>query len=355
MLLCVLASCQAQSYKISGTAEGMNDGDTIFLTTDMLTGLPQDTIIVKDGKFATTGTADSVQLAMLYSATRNEINTPFFLEPGNISIALKETPGESRVGGTKCNNQWQKLNDSVMVIGREINRIAENVYGGTMPPDEQRRGMEAIEKLNKRFADVVVKSAEENTDNEFGYFLLSYYPEEIIDNATRLRLIGQMSEEFQKRPSVRKMKEAIAKAAKTAEGSQLPEFSQPAPDGEMVSITEEVKKNKLTIIDFWASWCGPCRKEMPFMVELYNKYKDKGLGIVGVSLDENSDAWQGAIKQLGMPWPQMSDLKGWKNAAAEMFNVTSIPQTIVVDGSGKILRRGLRGQELEMFVADNLK
>ena len=91
------------------------------------------------------------------------------------------------------------------------------------------------------------------------------------------------------------------------------------------------------------------------MLELYGKYKDKGLGIVGISLDEDIDAWKAATQQLNIPWPQMSDLKGWENAAAQQFSVTSIPHTVVVDQQGKILKRGLRGQRLEEFVSDVLQ
>jgi len=122
-----------------------------------------------------------------------------------------------------------------------------------------------------------------------------------------------------------------------------------------ISLMAEVKKNKITVIDFWASWCGPCRQEMPFMIQMYDKYQSQGLGIVGISLDENIDAWVKGTEALGFTWPQMSDLKGWENEIAQHFQVTSIPHTIVVDQSGKILRRGLRGEQLELFVAEQLK
>ena len=111
----------------------------------------------------------------------------FFLEPGSINIELTEQPSGSRVSGTTCNNQWQTLNDSVMSIGKEINRIAEHIYGNNMSQEEQQKGLEQIERLNKRFADLVVKTAEKNIDNEFGYFLLTYYPEELINNEQRAR------------------------------------------------------------------------------------------------------------------------------------------------------------------------
>ena len=354
-LAILMAGCQSHSFKISGTAEGLADGDTLFLTSDMTTGVPSDTIILNDGHFSFSGEADSVCLSMIYSAKHNEINAPFIKEPGDIVITLSSTPGASRVSGTSCNNEWQRLNDSVMVIGKEINRIAEHIYGNTVSEEEQQRGMQQIDKLNQRFSDMIVNVTEENIKNEFGYFLLTLYPDEIISNEKRSDLISKLPDEMRQRPAIKQLEEAIKKSAKTAEGATIGDFTQQTPDGSELSIMTEVGKNKITVIDFWASWCGPCRQEMPFMVQLYEKYSPKGLGIVGVSLDQEKDAWLKAIEKLGMTWPQMSDLKGWENAAAQQFNINSIPHTIVVDQKGKILRRGLRGEELEAFISNQLK
>ena len=350
----LLASCQQQSYTINGKADGLADGDTLFLTTDMEMGVPIDTLIVSDGKFTLSGQSDSVQLAMIYHAERNEQNVNFFLEPGTINVQLSDQPGMSRAGGTRCNDEWQRLNDSVMVIGREINRIAEHIYGSTVSPEEQQKGMEEIERQNQRFSKIVIETTERNIDNEFGYFLLTYYPEELIDNKTRARLIKQLPEAMQQRPAIKQIEEMIAHADKTAEGETISDFTQTTPDGSNLSILSVIGQNKITVIDFWASWCGPCRQEMPFMVQLYDALKDKGFGMVGISLDDDRDAWREAIKKLGITWPQMSDLKGWENEAALQFNVPPIPHTIVVDKQGRILRRGLRGESLKEFVESQL-
>ena len=350
-----LTACHSNAYKISGKVEGLKDGDTLYVTNDLQTGIPTDTLIVKDGKFELSGETDSTYIAMIYSGARNELNAPFFVEPGNITIKLVETPGGSRVGGTKCNEQWQELNDSVMTIGKEINRIAEHIYGNTIDEMEQQKGMEQIDKLNQRFSAIVVKTTEKNIKNEFGYFLLTYYPEELIDNQTRKKLIDKLPEEVQKRPVIQEMLSNLKQADETAEGMTIKDFNQPGIDGTELSLMSEVAKNTITVIDFWASWCGPCRQEMPFMLEMFSKYKDKGLGIVGISLDEDSDSWKAATQQLNIPWIQMSDLKGWENAIAKHFCVNSIPHTIVVDQQGKILKRGLRGEKLEEFVAKQLK
>ena len=347
-------ACQSNSYKISGSVEGMNDGDTLFLTRDLQTGLPSDTLLVSEGKFSFSGVADSTMLCMVYSAANNEINAPFFIEPGNITIHLSQQPGASTVGGTMCNNEWQQMNDSVMSIGREINRIAEHIYGSNLPEDEQQQGMQQMEQLNKRFVNCVVRFAERNADNEFGYFLLTYYPDEVIDHPTRKRLIEKLPAALRQRPAMKQIEQQLAEAEKTAEGATISDFSQPTPNGEMLSVMNEIGKSQVTILDFWASWCGPCRQEMPEMIKLYNDFKDKGLGIIGISLDNEKDAWMMAIDKLQLTWPQMSDLKGWENAAAQMFNVTSIPHTIVVDQQGKILRRGLRGEQLRQFIETQL-
>lgn len=355
LLIGALTACQSTTYQVNGTIEGAADGDTLFLTSDLQTGIPSDTIFVEDGKFHISGEADSVRLCMIYSAKRNELNAPFFIEPGIISIQIKETPGASRVGGTKCNDEWQVLNDSVISIGKEINRIAEHIYGNTVTPEEQQKGMEQIDRLNQRFSNMIINMCEKNIRNEFGYFLLTYYPDELIDPSSRSRLIKLLPEEMRKREQIRVMGQSLEASAKTAEGATIPDFSQPAPDGTSLSIMSEVSQHRITIIDFWASWCGPCRQEIPSVIELYKKYKDKGLGIVGVSLDNDKDAWLTAIKQMNMPWAQMSDLNGWDNAAAKLFNITSIPHTIVVDQQGKILRHGLRGEALANFVAEQLQ
>ena len=242
-----------------------------------------------------------------------------------------------------------------MSIGKEINRIAEHIYGNTVTPEEQQKGMEAIDKLNQRFSRMVINTCEKNIRNEFGYFLLTYYPDELIDIQSRSRLIKLLPEEMRKREQIRVMEQSLEASAKTAEGATIPDFSRPAPDGTLLSIMSEVSQHRITIIDFWASWCGPCRQEIPSVIELYKKYKDKGLGIVGVSLDNDKDEWLTAIKQLNMAWPQMSDQNDWGNSVAKLFNITSIPHTIVVDQQGKILRHGLRGEALANFVAEQLQ
>ena len=107
-----------------------------------------------------------------------------------------------------------------------------------------------------------------------------------------------------------------------------------------------LKSDRPVILDLWASWCGPCRREMPSVVEAYKTYQAKGLEVVGVSLDTDMAAWKKAITDLNITWPQMSDLKGWQNAGAALYGVRSIPATVLINQEGKIVARNLRGEEL---------
>ena len=139
-----------------------------------------------------------------------------------------------------------------------------------------------------------------------------------------------------------------------ASGEKYIDIELPTPYGGIIRVSDYVAKNKYTLIDFWASWCGPCRAEMPTVVKAYTDYHAKGLEVVGVSLDNNKDAWIKAIDQLNMPWPQMSDLQGWDCAGAQLYNVRSIPANVLVDQQGNIVAKNLRGEDLLQKMAELL-
>ena len=141
-----------------------------------------------------------------------------------------------------------------------------------------------------------------------------------------------------------------------ADGSaKYTDFALPTLDGKRVLLSDVVAKNKITMVDFWASWCGPCRMEMPHVVQAYSKFRGKGLEIVGVSLDEKREDWENAVKDMGLGWIQASDLKGWECSAARLYQVQGIPACVLINQKGEIVGRDLRGDELLGRLSELLK
>lgn len=146
---------------------------------------------------------------------------------------------------------------------------------------------------------------------------------------------------------------AIAIDAKTAKGKLAPAFSMADKDGKIVHLSDF--KGKYVLIDFWASWCGPCRKENPNVVAAYKKYHDKGFEIIGISLDSNKEAWLKAVDKDGLTWTHLSDLKGWQCATATTYGVKAVPASFLIDPNGKVVGKDLRGEELNKTLADLFK
>ncbi|GBU07924.1 hypothetical protein AwDysgo_12550 [Bacteroidales bacterium] len=139
------------------------------------------------------------------------------------------------------------------------------------------------------------------------------------------------------------------------EGNIVPAIVGENPKGETISLMEIASKHKLVLIDFWASWCGPCRRENPHVVKLYNQYKDKGFTVFGVSLDNKQEAWEEAIKKDQLDWYHVSDLLGWKSKLSAPYGVSGIPATFVIDSNGVLIAKNLRGKELEDFLKEKFK
>lgn len=336
-----MMSCNNNGFSINGTVEGATDGDTVLIMTYADGQL--DTICttqVKNGKFSASGqTENPVYAIAMYQHTDDgsTLASDFFLENAHISIAMNPDSVISEVSGTDLNKQVTALNKRAYAL--------QNLMQSATGRDE-------LDSLGDCMTDLYKRFITDNIENVAGQFYLSNFFSNFDDDFIAEQL-GRIPESAQT-DYAKGLKEQLDKKQATQVGKPFIDIKAPTPDGPTASVAQLAKEAKVLMIDFWASWCGPCRAEMPNVRAVYEKYHHQGFDIIGVSLDEDAEAWKKAIAELGLTWTQISDLKGWECEGAGSYGVQAIPATVLIK-DGKIVARDVRGDDLEPTVAGLLK
>lgn len=346
------------SYTVTGTAEGLADGTKLYLGIPTRAGFEKgDSSIVKGGKFAMKfvigkSAVKDVSIAKMEGKKYKEI-AGLLLENSNITVDIPKEGAAVVKGG----NENRIMNEYKAIDAKYREKIMPLYYAAvdtTKARDERVKARDEVEKLQADQFKEVANLVKTNIPSGASSLLLGYYST-AFDSATMDAIVAEMKAKCPTDPVYLELKKQRDQDAKVAVGKHYTDIALKSPEGKIVKVSDFVGKNKLVLIDFWASWCGPCRGEMPNVIKAYNEFKDKGFAIVGVSLDSKADAWKKAIKDLGIPWAQMSDLKGWQCAGAALYNVRAIPATVLIDQSGKIIAKDLRGEELIAKLKELLK
>ncbi len=366
-VLGILASCNSkpEGYVVNGSLRGeVENGTAVYLKALGENNQPVDvdTTTVENGKFIFTGTADIPEMHYLF-IDKVRGNSALVLENGEIEwSAQKDSLNVAKVEGTEQNDIFSDYLEKFQTISTRAQSIQEDMQKANASRDEP-----TIAALRDEMTEL---------QEEYKNFDLTYikeHPNALISTLLIERALGSgvlPTSEVQQMydsltPSMKETKaakrvmeqlDAIKKREENAKstdvGATAPEFTAPDPNGNEISLSEV--KGKLTLIDFWAAWCKPCRAENPNIVKVYEKYHDKGFNVLGVSLDRKAEDWKKAISDDGLAWNHVSNLAYFNDAIAKLYNVEAIPAAFLLDENGVIIAKGLRGAALENKVAEVL-
>lgn len=349
VLLALSLGAHAQDgYQITGKTSGIDDGKVYLISCNT------DTLGVTDmkkGLFVFTGSVKTPDVAYI----RTEKGTgmiPLMLENTNFQI-LAGPSGVKVVGGPaqEALNEYQALIDSTQ---RAQNKMQQDMQAAYQEGNQMK--MQGIQNSFMKF----VEKARAKEEEEFGKLTHSFVGGYILAThmmqmpATMLRKRYDMLDDNVKAmPNAKAVLKHLETVERISVGRVAPDFTMLNNEGDSVTLSKV--RGKLKLLDFWASWCGPCRQEMPNLVKLYKNYQTRGFEIVSVSLDTDKQKWQNAMIEEGMTWKNLSDLKGPQSPVVALYAFQSIPFTVLLDSDNKILAVNLRGEDLQKKVAELLK
>ena len=317
-----------------------------------------DSVEVKDGTFKFTGTVAEPQpviIALKPAGSRKENSRSdyqsFFIENARISIVGKESIKDARITGSLAEKENTERETKIKPITAEIIRL-QNLYGKKdkagvyqKTVDERKKAGDSISTLVAQIKNINRTFAETHINTFAGLnTFYTYVLDSKFDPKEVEPLFARFSPELKASPLGLKTLEKIEIGKRRQQGATATDFTQNDINGKPFTLSS--LRGKYVLVDFWASWCVPCRAENPNVVKAYNTLKGDKFEIVSVSLDAGKEQWLNAIKTDGMPWIHVSDLKYWKNDVATMYGISSVPQNFLVDPKGVIIAKNLRGEDL---------
>lgn len=350
----IFAACSPQ-YSIKGTVAGdQTTGNALLLKSK---GRVADTLAkapITNGKFTLTGKIDTITDAYI-AIEGKRMGLPIILENAEYSAVIDFTnPVENKVEGPAN----QTIFNQVIALANEA-RTAQMPLYKEFGEAQKANDTTKMKQIEAQFDQIVKDAAEKenalikaNADSYVAAYLLARKMSQL--NLKDLeKLFAELGPNAQATEPGQKIAKKIKVLQSVAIGQVAPDFTLNTPEGTPLSMHSIPAKVK--IIDFWASWCGPCRRENPNVVKIYEEYHPKGLEILGVSLDNNKEAWLKAIEEDKLVWKHVSDLKGWACEPAALYGVSGIPHMVVLDENNVIIAKDLRGEALKAKIAELLK